>query len=263
MPVAHLNNADLNYFFMTRPWCSQGSSDYCPLVISIILFVILVSLTLILCLWLNFSIRCERLRKYASRLRRFVCRKPASNNDPLNNSAMFAHMQPNLIPFDNSSSSSDPIWFIGVPKNFKPPPTYAQSQQDLKQKRKNRTIFVRTCEIPLTEPIASNQNIQHQQANINNAFTLENLDVLEFQPEISQNVFPSYQCLTLTTQPRVMTLQAIASQQLFKETSDEIPPAYDSIIQCPSAISRTRSLIQHNRSSNASRAFSTLNRSSS
>ena len=270
-----------NVFLTSRPWCSSSndSNDYCPIVIAIMSFVIIISLILILYLCSKSSFKCKSLRKLVLRLKNKLNKPNRRQRSIYNRSGSLSNMN---IPFsENSTPSSDSapgilnrfgsflsssssttnntndIWFTDVSKYARPPPTYEESQQvsntiSTRQAHLNRVIK--------TYP----RKLFVSSSNVNDAFSMESVNETRIGSNLeripSRGVFPTYRCLALTTSPSTQAhLQQLGalSRQLLDENGpadsclnlDEVPPAYETVVSSNNnQLNRARSFM------NASRA---------
>ncbi len=233
--------------FYSKPWCTQVSHDYCPLVITLMSFVCLVSLALIIFICIRGSIECTPLRKFVRSMRRKFFKRTLSNASRLSydrsiipNSAMdlstpinrsFFSQIDNYVSNDRDESQ---IWFTNIndpkPSATRPPPSYEESQ----------TYTIRN----LIKPVPINPVIR----------TFPHKESIPIANTVSvpqtTTVFPSYRCITLTSSANArenLNRLGDLSRQLLDEYSvdldtpftrvgtlnihnDEVPPAYDSII---------------------------------
>ncbi len=241
----HKQNDRVDAFY-AKPWCTQVSHDYCPLVITLMSFVCLVSLVLIIFICIRGSFECTPLRKCIRSLRKKIFKRTLSNASRLSydrsiiptsamdlstpiNRSFFTHID-NYV---SSERTEDQVWFTNINPSkpaTRPPPSYEESQ----------TYTVRN----LIKPVPINPVVRsypHKESTTIASAVSE--------PQAS-NVFPTYRCITLTssanTRASLDRLSQLSRQLLDENTidldtpftrtgtlnihNDEVPPAYDSII---------------------------------
>lgn len=234
-----------------QPWCSQVSHDYCPLVISFMSFICLVSFILIIYLCLRSSVECHPLRKCLRSLRKSVFKKHTPSNAsrlsydrsiiPTTAMDLSTPVNRSFFSYVNNFTHASPsrqgqVWFTDVSKTTRPPPSYEESQ----------TYTVRN----IVKPIPVNPSRTIQLKNQANEVAIENSAFENIEP---CNVFPAYRCLTLTSSPNNraslnrlgdLSRQLLAESAVFEVCSDdggfsrvgsitvqndEVPPAYDAV----------------------------------
>lgn len=241
-----MSTTNSNRFKYThRAWCQSDKADYCPLVIALMSFIILVSLGLILFLCARTSFKCKYLRKMFNRNQTSLQPTTRLNRTMSNLSTLSSINRSaftiNPIPFQPQS-----VWSTDNSKFARPPPTYEESQTT---KSSKFTRVIRTYPRKMTHvPIVVQSN---QSANVNDAFSMENItEPVRLTRTVNRNVFPSYRCLSLTTSPSTRsgiqrlnsisahlagencTNEQILQADLFTQVVDEVPPSYDSVIGC-------------------------------
>jgi hypothetical protein len=166
-------------------------------------------------------------------------------------------------------SNRTDVWFVDMTKHASPPPpTYDESQHI---ERVNFETDSQLRQSMRTAPIATSSVKFNQASSFNDAFSLENLN--ETQPE-SRIIFPSYRCMTLTTdlttaQPTLCLIEHPQVETLTRNL-DEVPPPYEAVVnpfvppfrKTSSQLSRTRSLFNAGFNAiNAKKFYRTLNKS--
>lgn len=238
-------NFKINNFVYTRKaWCQNAQADYCPLVIALMSIIIILSFVLIIYLCAKTSFRCKFIRNIFSR--------ETNSSQPSRSGSIMSTLS-NRNSTDNSTTQN--VWSTDVSKFPRPPPTYEESQLN-KSATVTRVIRAyprKISSLPL-----------NQSANVNSAFSMEQLDetVSNIQHStLGSSLFPTYRCVSLTTSPPARnTLQRLSalSRQLLEENgitepivandvfqstanNDEIPPPYESVITT-SQFTTTRSV---------------------
>lgn len=220
----------------SQPWCNQVSNDFCPLVISLMGFICLISIILIIYLCLRETIECNKIRHFFHiiRLKIFKQRFSESARQSYGRSTITPHAMDLSAPIDRSfisrvnnytlSNQNRQIWFTDISKSV-PPPTYDESQ--------SLTIH------HVIKPKPINPASVYPQSN--------STDIANVQESV---VFPNIRCLTLTSSPetrsslnRLGNLSRLLLNQNMvgyglefthmgtsNSPNDEVPPAYDTIV---------------------------------
>jgi hypothetical protein len=155
-------NEELYYY--SKPWC-LGIRDYCPLVISIMSFIIIVSIFLI-------GLLCYKNRRFFKCFR--VKSESTTSLSPRSTASTTSSFNSNQINLSRSlnveSLNAVPVWSIDMTKFTRPPPSYDESEQF--QLAFNSVIPTNF------EPVSAFK--QFKTANINNAFSMENVEQRSF-----------------------------------------------------------------------------------
>lgn len=214
----------------STPWCNQVSNDFCPLVISMMGFICLISIILIIYLCLRGTVECTKIRDFFHFIRlkifprilnesaRLTYGRSMNLSDPIDRSFIY---RVNNYTLPNHQSQ---IWFTDISKNVAPPPTYDESQfHTLHHAIKPKPIIPATAHTP--------SSVTH----IN---------------DIQETVFPNIRCLTLTSSDEArstlnrlgnlshnLLVQNAISREIIHSnfrssrlTNDEVPPAYETIV---------------------------------
>ena len=170
----------------------------------------------------------------------------------------------------SSSSSTEQnanVWFVDIGKHVRPPPSYDESQHT-ERVNEESDVNLKTHRSLRAMPVNYNQT-----SNFNVAFSLENL----MEPQESRIVFPSYRCMTLTTdasstQPTLCLIghhqPQVENNATLIRAQDEVPPPYEAVVnafvttQKPTSsthLNRTRSFFNAGITSiNKNRFYSTM-----
>lgn len=224
----------------SQPWCNQVSNDFCPLVISLMGFICLISIILIIYLCLRGTFECNKIRHFFRIIRLKIFKQRFSESARLSygRSIITPHAMDLSAPIDRSfisrinnytlSNQNRHIWFTDISKSVPPPPTYDESQ--------SLTIH------HVIKPKPINPASVYPKSN--------STDITDVQQSV---VFPNIRCLTLTSSPGTRSsLNRLGnlSRQLLDQNmmgygleineftrigasnlpNDEVPPAYDTII---------------------------------
>ena len=300
-----------------RAWCHSDAGDFCPLVIISMSIIIILSLVLIVFLCTTNSFGFKYIHNIASFLRRKlrktnqdtrlqnaqIFRRPIYTSSQSSGASPSALRPSNLailhsleapasrtstitgrllsrlnnfgsfLSSRSSTSSAEQnfnVWFVDAANHVRPPPSYEESQHTERVNVESGARIVSSKCTPLVT----------QSSSYNIAFSMENID--ESQLNACRTVFPSYRCMTLTTdtlsaQPTVSLLAQKQgnlvnySVDSLPRVLDEVPPPYEQVVVASpsrdknksSKLSRTRSLFNSGVSlANARRLYSTMNKAS-
>lgn len=263
LPPIRQQSYKFNNIFYTenRPWCQKDLIDYCPLVISLMSFIILVSIILIIYLCIKTSLNCRFVHKLSRKMFRqrqssMQTLNVSSNyiNEPPPNVAINEVNQLNVISVSQVPVSPDSrrVWCTNLSKYSRQsaPPTYEESQ--LMDRIINANVVVRPKCVPSSSSSSTNRIVRtyprkaasfSSTCSSNEAFSEESLSIANQSAGTSgTSVFPSYRCLALTTRPGaaspVQRLSTLSRQLLqddetyptYLSAIDEVPPPYEAVV---------------------------------
>ncbi len=201
--------------FLNRVWCQTDQKDYCPLVITFMLFVIILSSLFILCLCYSkeLLLKSSKSTNFMLKLFRKSHRQQQQQQLQLNNDDQTSRQSSSSDMINRNHHNQQQIWFTDMAIHVnKPPPTYEESQNHISNSITNfnfKRVFNNNKSYPRKSsskrpPIVKSTINKNNVTEMNSTSSRQNeaylQDVLDNEVNLRENstvIFPEYKSLSL------------------------------------------------------------------